>query len=67
MAVTPARSGGDSGSVRHHVVESHRPEEVGLAHTRRYRLHGDTLVLETPPYLEADEQRSNRLTWIRIR
>jgi hypothetical protein len=64
---TPAPGGGDSGSVRHHIVGSLRPEEVGVTYARRYRLHGDTLVLETPPAPEAGEQRFNRLTWIRVR
>ena len=64
---TPGPGGGDTGSVRHHVVGSLRPEEVGVTYTRRYRLRGDTLVLETPPFQEAGEQRFNRLTWIRVR
>lgn len=64
---TPAAGSGDSGSVRHHIVGSHRPDEVGVTYTRRYRLRGDTLVLETPPYERAGEQRFNRLTWVRIR
>lgn len=65
--VTPTPGGGDSGFVRHHIVGSHRPNEVGVTYTRRYRVRGDTLVLETPPSEEAGEQRFNRLTWVRVR
>lgn len=63
---TPA-PGGDSGEVRHHIVGSLRPEEVGVTSTRRYRMRGDTLVLETSRAQETGEQRFNRLTWIRVR
>ena len=38
-----------------------------LAYTQRYRLRGDTLVLETPPAEEDGERRFDRLTWIRDR
>jgi len=55
------------GTVIHHVQASLWPREVGIDYKRQAGLSGDRLVLTTPPYQWAGEQRTNRLTWERVK
>ena len=55
------------GVVIHHVQNSLHPEEVGINYKRFFKLSGNRLVLTTVPFQEASEQRTNRLTWERVK
>ena len=55
------------GMVLHRVRSSLWPREVGIELRRHVVLTGDRLVLTTPPFQAAGEQRRNRLTWERVR
>jgi len=54
------------GLLRHVVEQSLWPTERGHTYTHRFRLIGDTLILEAVNTFELDgEQRHSRITWAR--
>lgn len=54
------------GLLRHVVEQSLWPTERGHTYTHRFRLIGDTLILEALNTFELDgEQRHSRITWAR--
>ena len=55
------------GIVLHRVRASLWPREVGRDYRRHFALTGDRLVLTTPAFQAAGEQRRNQLTWERVR
>ncbi len=55
------------GMILHRVRASLWPREVGIEYRRHVVLTGDRLVLTTPPFQAAGEQRRNQLTWERVR
>lgn len=57
---------GPAGLLRHIVEQSLWPTERGHTYTHRFRLRGDTLILEALNTFELDgEQRHSRITWAR--
>ena len=55
-----------SSTIRHKVTANLFPNAVGTEFVRRYRIEGDSLVLELPPMQIQGEQRIVRLIWKRI-
>jgi hypothetical protein len=55
------------GIVRHNIKASLSPSEVGITYKRYVKLVGDHLILTTTPFPEAGEQRTNRITFERVK
>lgn len=53
--------------VTHNVKASLWPQEVGIIYKRSAQFDGGRLVLTTPAYKWAGEDRKNRLTWERVK
>jgi hypothetical protein len=54
-------------AIRHHLLGTLHPASVGATFVRHYDLQGDRLILSTPPFVEAGEQRHDRITFERVR
>ena len=54
-------------TIVHHVQGSLYPDEVGLDYRQTFTLLEDRLVLTTTKHLVDGEERSNRLTWERLK
>jgi hypothetical protein len=52
--------------VVHHVEASWMPNQVGTDLLRFVKLHGDRLVLRTPPMMDGGQQRVTELIWERM-
>ena len=57
----------EEGLLTHRVQNSLYPNEVGINYTQSFNLSDSRLILATAPYQEAGEQRTNRITWERVK
>lgn len=55
-----------AGIVRHAIVDSLMPPEIGITSLRHYRLDGDRLTLTSDPVARPEGARINRITFRRL-